>query len=57
VDDATFVALRLAGKGYGGGDPERILGMRVDMVMAALQYVAFEDDFGREYVEMNRGDK
>lgn len=49
-----MVALRLAKEGYGGGDPERILKMRADTVLAALQYEAFLGDYERAYIELNR---
>ena len=49
-----MVALRLAKAGYCGGDPERILGMRADLVMAALQYESFIGDYERTYLELNR---
>lgn len=53
-DRALAVAIRLARSGYGGGDPERILRMRVDYVMAAIQYETFRSEFERTFVEMNR---
>lgn len=37
--------LRLARQGYGGGNPEHILGMRADIVLMALQYEYFLNDF------------
>jgi len=46
----------LAKAGYGGGDPERILGMRADLVIAALQYESFVNDYERTYIEINRED-
>lgn len=51
------MALRLAGAGYCGGDPERVLAMRVDLVMAALQYELFKDDYQRAAIELSREGK
>lgn len=48
------VALRLARQGYGGGDPERVLQMRADMVIAANQYEGFLIDLDLTFVELNR---
>lgn len=50
-----MVALRLAKAGFGGGDPEKVLGMRVDLVMAAVQYETFVSEYERAYVELNKG--
>jgi hypothetical protein len=49
-----MVALRLAKAGYAGGDPERVLRMRADIVVSALQYEAFVGDFEKAYIELNR---
>lgn len=49
-----MVALRLARAGYGGGDPEMILKMRADLVVAAIQYEEFNSDYERTHVELNR---
>jgi len=43
----------LAKAGYGGGDPERVLNMRVDLVMLALEYEKFTADYERTYVDLN----
>lgn len=51
-----MVALRLAKAGYAGGDPERVLKMRADTVIAAIQYEAFINDYERAYIELNRED-
>ena len=47
------VALRLASAGYCGGDPERVLGMRADLVLAALQYEVFKGEYERVFVAIN----
>jgi hypothetical protein len=52
-----MVALRLAKAGYAGGDPERVLKMRADFVISALQYETFLNEYERTYVEINREDK
>ena len=49
-----MVALRLAKAGYAGGDPERVLKMRADVVLAAMQYEAFLNEYERTYVDINR---
>lgn len=48
------MALRLARAGYGGGDPERVLKMRADIVMAAVQYETFVSDYEKKFMEINR---
>ena len=53
--DELTVALRVAKAGYFGGDPERVLNARVDLVMAALEYEAFTADYEREYIRINKG--
>ncbi len=49
-----MIALRLAREGYGGGDPERVLGMKADVVMAMVQYEKFRADYERTCLELNR---
>jgi len=51
-----MIALRLAKAGYAGGDPERVLKMRADMVISAIQYEAFINEYERAYIELNRED-
>lgn len=48
------LALRLASAGYCGGDPERVLQMRADLFVGALQYEKFKDDYQNTFIEMNR---
>ena len=48
------VSLRLASVGYCGGDPEKVLEMRADLVIAALQYELFKTNYEREYIALNR---
>lgn len=49
-----MVALRLASAGYGGGDPESVLRMRADLVIAAMEYEVFKDDYNTVFIEMNK---
>jgi hypothetical protein len=35
------------------GDPEKILKMRVDMVVAMIQYEKFVDDYERTWIALN----
>lgn len=49
-----MVALALARAGYGGGDPEKILGMRADIVVAMTQYEEFKGKYEREYIRINK---
>ncbi len=48
--------MSLARAGYGGGDPEKVLGMPADMVLALIQYEKFRDDYERAFIEINKGD-
>lgn len=49
-----MIALRLARAGYCGGDPEKVLRMRADTVLAMLAYEKFKDDYERAYIDLNR---
>lgn len=51
-----IIALRLAKAGYAGGDPERILKMRADFVLAAIQYEKFVKDYEGAFIELNKED-
>lgn len=51
---ALMVALRLAEKGWGGGDPEKVLQMRADLVMAGVQRQDYLADYERAYMELNK---
>jgi len=48
-----IIALRLAKAGYGGGDPNRILAMPVDIVMAMIQYEIFLNQYEKAYIKLN----
>lgn len=50
-----LAALRLSRAGY--GDPERILAMRADLVIAALDYEMFLQNYEAAFVELNKGDR
>lgn len=52
-----LIALRLAKEGFCGGDPERILKMRVDLVVASVEYVAFCGDYEKAFIELNKGEQ
>lgn len=54
ASDEIVVALRVAKAGYYGGDPERVLAARVDLVIAALEYEVFTSDYEREYIRINK---
>jgi hypothetical protein len=45
MDDETLTAIGLAGKGYGGGDPEAVLAMPVGTVIGMTHYVSFEQQY------------
>jgi hypothetical protein len=49
-----MIGLKLARAGYGGGDPEEILGMKADMVLAMLQWEQFNSDYEKKYYELNK---
>lgn len=49
------VALRLAKSGWCGGNPEEVLKLRADLVMAAVQYESFRIDYEKTYYELNKG--
>lgn len=52
--DALFVALRLAREGWCGGDPEKVLATRVDLVVAMMQYEIYKTEYERAWIELNR---
>lgn len=54
MNHTMLIALRLAREGFGGGDPERILGMRADLVMDAWEYVNFQADYEETLGELNK---
>lgn len=54
MEDDLVVAIRLAREGYGGGDPDKILNMRVDHVIAIIHYEKFRSDYERSYIELNK---
>jgi hypothetical protein len=51
------MALKLAGCGYCGGDPEKVLEMRADLALAAFQYEAFKQEYEREFIALNSPEK
>jgi hypothetical protein len=44
----------VAKAGYYGGDPEKVLSARVDIVMDLIDYEAFTSDYEARYMELNR---
>lgn len=50
-----LVALRISKAGYYGGDPEKVLNARIDHVLSILEYEAFNNDYEKVYVELNKG--
>lgn len=48
------MALRLARAGYGGGDPERIMHMRADYVLAMLQFEIGSAEYEEAYITLNQ---
>lgn len=57
ADDTLVIALRLARAGYWDGDPEKAMAADPGVVIAALQYEVFRDEYERTYNEMNREKK
>ena len=54
---ARIVALRLAKEGFGAGNPETILGMKVSTVLDMLNYSNFSNEYQDAAVELNRPEK
>ncbi len=49
-----LIVHRLAREGIGGGDPERVLGMRADLVLGAWEMSTFLATFDETDVELNK---
>ena len=45
--------MKLAKEGYGAGDPEKVMRMRVDTVMMIMQFEGFTVDYGAEFMALN----
>ena len=45
MDDETLTAIGLAAKGFGGGDPDKVLSMPVGTVIGMTHYVDFEQQY------------
>lgn len=54
VEQSQLIALRLAKEGYAGGDPEKILQMKVSTVVMMMQYEKFIDDYQTAYIKLNQ---
>ena len=50
-----MIALKLSKEGY--GNPEEILKMRTDLVMMAVDYEKFLQDYERSFIELNKESK
>lgn len=50
------MALRLAKAGYYGGDPGKVLAAPVDLVLGALHYERFLDEYQEAALNLSRGD-
>ncbi len=53
-DDEIVIALKLSRAGY--GRPDEILKMPTDIVLAALNYEQFVNEYEAEFIELNRED-
>ena len=49
-----MIALRLAKSGYWGGDPERVLSARVDLVIDAMYYERMTAEYEAAEYELNK---
>ena len=52
MDPALFIALRLSKEGF--GSVEAILGMAVELVLAALEYSSFLAEYEETAIELNK---
>jgi hypothetical protein len=52
-----FIAISLAGEGYCGGDPEKVLAMRADIVVHAMNFEVFKKQFQDAFLELNKAEK
>jgi len=48
------MAFNLARSGYFGGDPEKVLAARVDLVLAAHEYEQFRSEYESVEYELNK---
>ena len=53
-NDATFLSVRLARAGYFGGDPDKVLKAPVGTILSIIEYETFENDYEKEYRELNK---
>jgi hypothetical protein len=54
MDPALLTAIRLSREGF--GTPQEILHMPADVVLAALEFVTFQDEYEATVRELNRKD-
>lgn len=55
ADEASLIALRLSKAGY--GRPDDVLNMRSDLVVLAIEYERFQNDYQATYIELNKDNK
>ena len=48
------MATRIAKAGFFGGDPQKVLSARADVVLNILQFELFESDYQREFTRLTR---
>jgi hypothetical protein len=56
MDEGLMFALSLAKAGYYGGDPEKVLQARVDIVLSLMQYESFRNDYQEVEYFINKPD-
>ena len=54
MDLDRLSAIRLAGAGYGGGDPNKVLEMPVDVVVDVLSFLKFRSEYEETVHELNK---
>ena len=54
MSDVRLNVVSLASRGFGGGDPEHILAMSVDLFVDLLAWVTFERDYAMTKAEANK---
>lgn len=54
-DEALYIAIGIAKKGFYGGDPEKVLNAPVSMIQSIERFEAFENDYVDTFKELNNG--
>lgn len=57
MEGDLLMALRLAREGFGGGDPEKVLDMPTDLVLAAWELITFQSEYEETALEINKPQK